>query len=176
MMTLSRRAPLAALAMTALLLLLPLIARVARADVHDNANIFSADAVDKANAAMAQMQQKHNRGFVVETFPSIPDELKDQYQQQGKDKFFHEWMATRARSLQVNGVYALICMDPRWIIVDAGRQTRASGDFTVSDINRLKQQMQSAMHDQKYDDALLQAVDYVERAYTANINNRSAAS
>src|SRR5438477_1088840 len=70
-------------------------ATLARGDVRDNANIFSKDAVDKANAAMADMQRKHNKTFVVETFPAIPDELKDQYQQQPKDTFFRDWMASR---------------------------------------------------------------------------------
>src|SRR5947209_3718426 len=115
----------AAICALSLLLLVP---AVLRADVHDNANIFSPDAIAKANAAMAQMQQKHGKSFIVETFPSIPDDQKDAYQQavqqdpqNGKANFFHEWMASRARSLQANGVFALVNMDPRYIEVGAGK-------------------------------------------------------
>lgn len=156
-----------ALAATAALLL---SASLARADVRDNAKIFSPDTVDKANAAMAQMQQKHNRSFVVETFPAIPDDLKTQYQQQGKDAFYREWLASRARALQVNGVYALVSMDPRHVEVEAGKNTKAGGAFTNADVTRLSQQIIAAFKQQQFDAGLLQAVDSVERAYTANIS------
>src|SRR4051794_33241816 len=138
-----RRRLFPALLMLSALLLLPAFAR---ADVRDNANIFSPDAVQKANAAMAQMQQRHNKSFIVETFPSIPDDQKDAYQQAvqqdpttGKAKFFRQWMGSRARAVQANGVFALVNMDPRHIEVGAGQNTRNSGDFTDADITRLRQ-------------------------------------
>lgn len=148
-----------------------LASTLARADVRDNAKIFSQGAVDKANAAMAEMQRKHNRSFVVETFPAIPDELQDQYQQQGKEAFFRDWLGSRARALQANGVFALVNMDPRYVEANAGKNTKAAGSFTDADVARLRAQMVAAFKQQQFDQGLLQAVDLVERAYTANINS-----
>jgi hypothetical protein len=154
--------------------MLPMIAllagAVARADVRDGANIFSQSAIDNANTAINQMQRKHNKDFVVETFAKVPDDQQDQLKQLGKEAFFRQWMISRAQALKVNGVYTLISMDPKFVEVGAGASTRARGDFTEADINHLRQQWQSALHQQQYDQGLLQAVDSVDRAYTANIN------
>ena len=146
------------------------------ADVHDNANIFSASAVDDANTAMKKMERVHNKQFVVETFASIPDDRKDAASQ-NPDTFFKDWMAARAKELKVNGVYALICMDPHHLEIGAGHNTIAAGDFTEQDVRGVYALMQAAMHNKDYDKALGDAVDKVERAYTANIsspNGRSA--
>src|ERR1019366_6924958 len=156
--------------------LLPMIAFLAsgavRADVHDGANLFSQGAIDRADNEMDQMQHKHGKGFVVETFAKVPDDQQDQLKQLGKEAFFRQWMVSRAQALGVNGVYTLICMNPKFVDVGAGANTRARGDFTEGDIDRLRQQWQSTLHQRQYDQGLSQAVDSVDRAYAANINPR----
>lgn len=140
-----------------------------RADVRDNAHIFSQQATDDADRAMRKMKQIHNKEFVVETFSAIPDDLKDSYAQ-NKETFFKDWMAARAKALKVNGVYALVCMDPRHLEVGAGKNTVSRGDFTQDDLDNLATQMRAALKSNEYDKALSDAVDTVERAYTNNIS------
>jgi hypothetical protein len=140
-----------------------------RADVRDNAHIFSQQAIDDANSAMRKMKQTHNKEFVVETFSAIPDDQRDAYAQH-KGSFFKDWMAARAKALKVNGVYALICMDPRRLEVGAGKNTVARGDFTQDDVDNLATQMRESLKNNQYDKALSDAVDTVERAYTTNIS------
>src|SRR5258707_13829669 len=125
------------LLLPAFLLLAPI---VAKADVHDGAQIFSQSAIDKANAEMSRMQQQHNKDFVVETFAKVPDDQQAQFRQESKEGFFRDWAISRAKALGVNGLYALINMDPKFIKVVAGEHTRARGDFTDADITRLRQQ------------------------------------
>ncbi len=141
----------------------------ARGQVHDNAHLFGQSAVDDANTVMGRMEQQDKKQFVVETFPAVPDAQRAALQQQGNGPFFHEWMAARAKDLKVNGVYALICMDPKFIEVGAGRETKQRGIFTQADLDRLREQMQGSLKAQQYDATLSGAVDMVQRAYTANI-------
>jgi hypothetical protein len=161
-------------------LILPVVflfaAVTVHADVHDGAQIFSQSAIDKANGEMSQMQREHNNDFVVETFAKVPDDQQALLRQESKEVFFRDWSLSRVNALKVNGVYALINMDPKFIKVVAGGHTRSSGDFTDADITRLRQQIQSALHEEKYDQGLLQAVEYVERAYTANIHSGRASN
>jgi hypothetical protein len=146
-----------------------------RADVKDNAGIFSQTAVDDANRDMQKMKQAHNKEFVVETFAPIPDDQRQAYEQ-NKETFFRTWMASRARELKVNGVYVLICMDPRHLEAGVGKYTREHGDFTQSDLDNLTAQMRTSLRNKEYDKALGDAVDTVERAYSANISEPNARS
>jgi hypothetical protein len=146
-----------------------------RADVNDNANIFSKQAVDDANRDMRKMKQTHNKEFVVETFAAIPDDQKDAYAQ-NKQTFFRTWMASRAKQLKVNGVYVLICMDPKKLEAGVERTTREHGDFTQTDLDRLTTEMRDSLRSNEPDKALSDAVDLVERAYTANISEANGRS
>jgi hypothetical protein len=140
-----------------------------RADVHDNASIFSPAAVDKANTDLAAMHRRHNKDLVIETFASVPDDQKSKLQSDGKDAFFASWLSARAKELSVNGVYVLICMDPKHVQVAAGKETRARGDFTENDVKSLREHLQKSLGAKQYDQALGDAVEDVDRAYTANI-------
>jgi len=147
-----------------------------RADVRDHAQIFSQDAVDETNRDMQKMERTHNKQLVVETFAAVRDDQKDAEKEDPKT-FFKNWMASRARELKVNGVYVLICMDPRHLEVGMDHLTATRGDFTQEDRTGLVKQMQGALHDKDYDKALSGALEYVDRAYTENIqaaNRRNA--
>ena len=146
----------------------------ARAAVFDNAGIFSSDAVDQANTAMSAMLKAHNKTLDVETFKAVPS---DQQSQVATDKarFFHDWMVKQAVAHKANGVFALVCLDPRFVEVGVGHGTQQSGDFTTADVNRVRDDMQQAFHAGNYDQGLKAATDDVNRAFTANINGSGGA-
>jgi uncharacterized membrane protein YgcG len=144
------------------------LANVAKADVRDNAKIFSQQAVDDANRDMKQMEKRHGKQLVIETFASVPDDQKAEAEAD-KKAFFKKWMAERAKELKVNGVYLLICMDPKYLEVGAGTNTVKRGDFTDDDIDALRTQMQADLKSKDYDKALSNAVDSVEQTYSNNI-------
>jgi uncharacterized membrane protein YgcG len=152
-----------------------LLSSVLHADVRDNAQIFSQQAVDDANRDMQNIQRTHNKQLVVETFPAVPDDQRDAQTQDPK-AFFKNWMVSRAKDLKVNGVYVLICMDPKHLEVGAGKNTMARGDFTAADVDGLRQQMQGALHEKDYDKALSGAVEYVDRAFTQNIQSGNSSN
>ena len=140
-----------------------------RADVHDNAGIFSKQAVEDADRSIKRIEKDHNnKQFVVETFASVPDDQKAEAQN-NPGEFFKKWMASRAKELKVDGVYALICMDPRHVEVGAGTNTVQHGDFTNDDKVSLRKQLQTDLHNKEYDKALSNAVENVGQAYSNNM-------
>ena len=46
----------------------------------------------------------NNKELLVEVFPQIPADLRDQYSPDRKDKFFADWSSRRAGELKVNGM------------------------------------------------------------------------
>ena len=141
----------------------------ARGQVRDDARVFGSSAVADANRAMGQLEQKFHKQLVVDTIPSLPADAKAALQQQTKDAVFKRVTDARASAARVNGVYVLICMDPKYIDVAAGRETISRGIFTEDDVSQLKQQVRSTLAAGQPDRALREAIDTVERTYTTNI-------
>jgi uncharacterized membrane protein YgcG len=160
-----------AISMVALLV----TARVCTADdfattaaaVHDNAGIFSADAVAKAEAAITQIRDRHHRDLRIETFPQLSDEQRAAFDRQGKARFFAQWAADRARNAEVDGVFILICMSPGHVeVVHAGQGSDKV--FTARDRDELSPAMGKVLGEKQYDDALTRAVAFVQKRMDAN--------
>ncbi len=136
-------------------------------DVHDYARLFSARAVAAADTGLATMARRRGKHFVVETITSVPPE---QHAAAVADRagYFANLMVARAKVLDVNGVYLLICMDPKYVETAAGRQTAARGLFTHADVDRLRRLLIDRLTRSEYDAALSGAVDLVDRAFAAN--------
>ena len=65
--------------------------------VNDRAEFFSKSAVEQATRKIQDIHRLWKVEVVVETFPSIPDDLKAQYKPTEKKKFFRHWAETRGR-------------------------------------------------------------------------------
>jgi hypothetical protein len=152
-----------------------LVPALVRADVHDNAQKFSQQALDDADRDITKMEHDHGKSLVIETFSAIPDDQKAAEQADSK-AFFQKWMRDRAQKLGVNGVYVLICMDPKHLEVGAGKETVKRGDFTKDNEIALRSQLQSALRAGDYDKALSGAVEYVDSAYAENIHSNKSQS
>ena len=140
----------------------------ARAQVRDGAHLFSPAAVTSANAAIADLQRRHNKGLVVESIASVSAAHMDAAKRDPA-AYFKESTADRMRTLGVNGVYVLVCMDPRYVDVRPGKETFSRGDFGAADVKRLGDTLKTDLRGGNNDQALQDAVDDVGRAYTANI-------
>ena len=149
-------------------IVLCLSAAAVRAEVRDDAHMFGRQAVDDADAVLGQVQKQYGKQLVVETMASVPaDEraaaLAD------KAAYFDALMAAHAKGRRANGVYVLICLDPKYVQVGAGVQTRERGIFTAADVNALRRGLQRDLRAQRYDAALLGAVQTVIDAYAAHV-------
>jgi len=144
----------------------------AGAGVHDNAGIFGADAVHKADEGVRQIRDQHHRDLLVETYAQLPDEQRAALDREGKQRFFAGWAADRAKSNGINGVEVLICMRPGHVeIVGAGE-----GDekvFTAKDRDELSTALGKALGEKQYDDALARTVAFVQKRMDANESVRA---
>ena len=135
--------------------------------VKDEGKFFSAEALDKANRTIRQIYQRFEKDVVIETFPAIPADLEKKYKEEEKASFFNEWARKRAVELGVNGIYILICKKPGRIEVEVGNQTRKKA-FTQNDRDRLVQRMLSDFKEKKFDEGLLEGVEFIESAMRKN--------
>jgi hypothetical protein len=142
-----------------------------QAQVTDNAGIFSSAAVARADSDIRQMMRDHNKGLVIETFPSIPSDEKAAAAAD-KKAFFAKWADERATRLQINGVYVLVCMDPAYKHLQTviGPQTLRRGDFTTENREMLDRQLAKQFKAGDFDDGLRDAVETVNQAYSENIH------
>src|SRR5262245_52969426 len=97
--------------------------------IDDHGGFFSADAVAKAKSEIAEIKRRFKKDLVIETFVNPPAKYK------GKDykEYAAEWSESNASRLEVDGVYVLICKEPRILRVLLGNQTRSRGYFTNTD-------------------------------------------
>jgi hypothetical protein len=137
-----------------------LLAAAARAEVRDDGNFFSPDAVQKANGAIDQMRRDVGKEMLIETYPAIPSERASEYHPENKDEFFRKWGNERATAAHVNGVYILINKNPSYLFITAGNKTRER-DFTTSDEKQLRDEMLALLKQKQYDAALAKAVELV---------------
>jgi len=139
-------------------------ATLAHAQVHDNAAIFSKDAIQQADQTIEQIKTRHRHTLLVETFPNIPDAMQNDYRDKGKDRFFQDWAEDRRKAEDVDGVVVLICMDPKHIQINLGNQTQKKL-FTQVDRAELQPNITTAMKAKQYDDALTKTADFVLKKF-----------
>jgi uncharacterized protein len=141
--------------------------------VIDNAGMFSADAVSKANATIKQIKQDHNQDVVVETFATIPEEMKSRYDPSQREQFYDQWKAQRYSQLRVDGVYVLITKDPGYFQIGLGEQTQKRA-FTLADRDRMRNVMMNAFRQKDFDGGLTSAVDMAKQTFDQNMGNDRA--
>lgn len=130
--------------------------------IRDDAPFFSADAVKQAEAVIEQIRIVHQKDVRIETFPDIPKEFQGRFEQQGKARFFEQWVAERAAARRVDGVYVLVCESPRRVQVWVGNRTARTA-FTVADRDELVRQLAEHFHQHQFDAGLLQGVRFIQR-------------
>src|SRR5690349_21667459 len=128
---------------TSLCLALLLAPRPARAGIHqvwDPAHFFQAETLMEVDQVLQDIDRKFYKDLMIETFPSIPDDLKRLYQEKGKEKFFQDWAAYEGGRIKLNGMLILISAEPRRVEVSIGLDTRRKA-FTDADRVELVQRL-----------------------------------
>jgi len=136
--------------------------------VRDEAHFFTKDAIDQADRIIQQIDQRFHKDVLVETLPSIPEELLGQYDPQNRDSFFRQWAERRAQQQGVNGVYILITRDPGRVEVAAGSNTERQA-FEQADRNQLARDMLLDFRQRQYDKGLLAGVQFIEQRMNAHV-------
>src|SRR5687768_18095299 len=110
----------------------------ARAQVRDQADVFSPDAEQKAQQAIDQIQQKHKKRLLIESYAAVPAEKRAELQAKGTRQFFHDWALERGKAEKLDGVLVLLSLNPRSMrtqVFGADTQNRL---FTQSDVSDME--------------------------------------
>src|SRR5687767_12731786 len=106
--TARRFAPFAALA--CLIFAAP-VAFALNPEVKDEAKLLKPQTVRQVNDTLRQIKQRFDKDLVIETYPAVPEDLKAEFSEKGKERFFQDWGARRGKELDVNGVLLMVCME-----------------------------------------------------------------
>jgi len=148
-----------------------------RGDIRDNGAFFSDTAKAEASRQMAEIGARFKREVVVETFKSVPDDLKQGVNLQDRaaqNRLFEQWALRKARDLKVNGVYILLSKEPSHLQVLVGNETQKSL-FQPRDRDALVSAMLAKLRDHKNDAALLEGVGLIATTMKNHVSTRSRA-
>ena len=122
----------------------------ASAAVNDEAGLFSADAIKRADQTIQKIQREYGTGLTVDTVPRIPANLEGKFKQLGKDEFFRDWAESKAKRERDKGIYVLICKSPGRVEALVDAQTREK-NFTYRNRDELVKKMLAQFGEKKWD-------------------------
>jgi hypothetical protein len=128
-------------------------------EVRDDAKLFSPAAVKKADAIVRDIYRQHDRDVLVETFATVPagdvEKVKSLDTAQ-RDAYFLQWAKDRSRDRMVNGIYVLICKDPRHL--EVGVIEKEPHKFASGTSDAIKSALRQEFKEGRYDEGLEQAL------------------
>jgi uncharacterized protein len=152
-------------------LLLAAMPAVGRAELRDNAKMFSPQAAAEAREVIKDIESKFNRRVVVETIAELPADRKAALDKAGKNKadrarVFVAELEARAKASGANGIFVLITKSPGNVTVESDRSTREN-DFTLEHARELQTQLAASFRENKFDEGLLAGLDFVRTTIQA---------
>ncbi len=138
----------------------------------DLGSFFSKSAVDHAMGRLLKIYSDFKVEVVIETFSSIPDDMKAQYQPDAKAEFFRRWAVMRTDDERVNGIYVLICRNPGYLQIEPDKSTRKKA-FTPAERNALAKKTLKLMDRKQFDAALAGMVDTIQSTLETNLGRRA---
>lgn len=129
--------------------------------IEDRAGFFSKEAVRDADVRLGTVQKEHNAELRIETYAGVPDDQKATVAamtREERSKYFLTWMQKRAGEIHAGGVLVLICKDPTYLEIGAGKNFRERG-FTSAQREEMATHMMSSFKAKKYDEGLAKLVD-----------------
>lgn len=136
--------------------------------VWDEAHFLKLPTIDQVDQILNTIHDRFGKDLMVETFASIPDDLKPNLQKDGKDKFFEGWTVSEGRELGLNGILILVTGEPRHLQVEIGLETRKKA-FTPADRAELIAQMATAFRNNDFDGGILHAAQFVHDRMARNL-------
>jgi uncharacterized membrane protein YgcG len=152
------------------------VAFPAAAGIHqawDEAHFVKHQTLDQIDQVLQEVHDHSGKDLMIETFASIPDDLKPNLQKDGKDKFYATWARSEAFQLGVNGVIILITGDPPHLQIEVGRDTQKKA-FTLADRDELVKKLADSFSSKDFDGGLLMAAQFVRDRMAQNLGGGGA--
>lgn len=147
--------------------------------VEDGAGFFSPEAIKRAKGMLAEVKDRVPREMQIMTIRELPEAKAKEYNkaadEKAQDQVFIDFAKQEARAAKARGVFIIICLNPRHLMVLADKQIQDKG-FGGSDEQRVKDLLVENLRagrkkdrdeDKRaaYDKGLLSAAEYVRDAY-----------
>ncbi len=132
-------------------------------EVRDDGKFFSADALKKADERIRDIYKKYDRDVLIETFASVPAaDLEKVKAMDAKERgdYFLAWAKDRVQKRAVNGVYILICKEPRYLRV--GIVERDPHKFPAGTAAQIDKVMVKHFAEMHFDEGLDAALTFIE--------------
>src|SRR5262249_15664594 len=107
--------------------------------VKDDAGIFSASAMKKANEIIRAIQRRHRKDLVMETRKTPSAGAEKTARGREREQFFSQWAKRRSNELGVDGVYVVVSLPPVGHVEAAVGTETAKHAFTSSDGKHLQE-------------------------------------
>ena len=141
-----------------------------RAEGERWAEFFSKSAVEQATRTIQNIHRRFRVEVVIDTFPSIPENMKAQFKPEEKNQFFRRWADTRAADEGVKGIYVLICKNPGHLQIEPDQSVRRRA-FTSAERDALVKSALKLMGQKQFDAALLEIVNTIESTVATNLGS-----
>jgi len=141
------------------------------AQVKDDAGFFSPAAISQASEGIKEIKRSYNKDFQVETFRTVPPDKAAKFKTLGdaaRKRFFADWAASRAKALNLQGVYLHICKQPGHleVSIDDGTLKKALRDTDRDGVRAL---LLDAFRKMEFDKGLTGAVALVRARLEKNL-------
>ena len=143
-------------------------ARAGEHQVRDDAGLFRPGFVKLADEVLDDIHARTGKDLMIESFPTIPDEMKESAGRQDKQAFYDHWVISEARAHNVNGVFILITRDPPHIQAGVGKETREKA-FTFKDRDELVEKLTEAFREHQFDRGLMDGANFVRQRMASNL-------
>jgi hypothetical protein len=139
-----------------ILVLGPVAAQDKRYGIRDEAELFSKDAVKKADEDLARIHEQYKKDVFIETLREGPKEN------------FIDWARARARNHSFSGVYVVITLNPHKLEVLVDKQTREKKLFSDKNAQEMADIMLGQLRAKKIDEALRDGTQFVMDIFRKN--------
>lgn len=147
--------------------------------VLDHAGIFTPEVRDEAERRLEKLHAATKKRVIVEVIAQLDEEEAEVYRELRRDRdrvrYFHELATTWAETVDLNGVYVLLCREPAGHAVAVWPPENDA--FLPRDDQRRLDQIFANVPSRRpdHDAALLELVRQLENTLTANARTQSSA-
>jgi hypothetical protein len=158
---------------------LPVVLEEIRSPIKDGAHLFRPETIADANQKIRELRRAFAVGVVVETLPAAPAGEAGRLKKASAREvaaFFDHWAKERAAGFGLDGVYVLVCQEPKYVHV--GTYPPASEEaFTSKNAERLRKHLVTELGKKGpgHDKALLAALAEVRSVVQDNLAARDSA-
>src|SRR5439155_25309842 len=155
-------------------------------EIRDGAEFFTPESVKKADAEIKDIKRNFKKDLLIETYNTVAADKAEEVKKmdrKARNRFFQDWARNRAKAVEVNGIYVLICKDPGHIQVEVGNETQRKA-FTVNDRDKLRNILLTRLQEgakvkeeaekkKLHDKGLVEAVEFVRKTMSENLGKAS---